>query len=76
MVRAVITDSGEQMPVCAWMTGQYGIDDVYLGVLATLGTEGVREVQEVALTADEKAGLAAAAVAVKDKVADLEQIDY
>ncbi len=76
MVRAVVTDSGEQMPVCAWMTGQYGIDDVYLGVLATLGAEGVREVQEVALTADEKAGLAVAAGAVKEKVADLEQIDY
>jgi malate dehydrogenase len=76
MVRAVVTDSGEQMPVCAWMTGQYGIDDVYLGVLATLGAEGVREVQEVALTADERAGLAVAAGAVKEKVADLEQIDY
>jgi malate dehydrogenase len=76
MVRAVVTDSGDQMPVCAWMTGQYGIDDVYLGVLATLGAEGVREVLEVALTADEQAGLAAAAAGVKEKVADLEQIDY
>ena len=76
MVRAVVTDSGDEMPVCAWMTGQYGIDDVYLGVLATLGAEGVRAVQEVALTADEKAGLVDAAAAVKEKVADLEQIDY
>jgi malate dehydrogenase len=76
MVRAVVTDSGEEMPVCAWMTGQYGIDDVYLGVLATLGAEGVRQVQEVPLTADEKAGLVEAAAAVKEKVADLEQIDY
>jgi malate dehydrogenase len=76
MVRAVVTDSGEEMPVCAWMTGQYGIDDVYLGVLATLGAEGVREVREMDLTADEKAGLVEAAAAVKAKVADLEQIDY
>jgi malate dehydrogenase len=76
MVRAVVTDSGEEMPVCAWMTGQYGIDDVYLGVLATLGAEGVRAVSEVALTADEQAGLVEAAAAVKEKVADLEQIDY
>ncbi len=76
MVRAVVTDSGDQMPVCAWMTGQYGIEGVYLGVLATLGAEGVREVLEVALTADEEAGLAAAAAAVKEKVADLEQIEY
>ncbi len=76
MVRAVVTDSGDEMPVCAWMTGQYGIDDVYLGVLANLGAEGVREVREAALTADEKAGLVEAAAAVKEKVADLEQIDY
>ena len=76
LVRAVVTDSGAEMPVCAWMTGQYGIDDVYLGVLATLGAEGVRQVQEVPLTADEQAGLVEAAAAVKEKVADLEQIDY
>jgi malate dehydrogenase len=76
MVKAVLTDSGEEMPVCAWMTGQFGIDDVYLGVLATLGREGVREVREADLTAVELDGLRAAADAVKAKVADLEQIEY
>ncbi len=34
MVAAVLTDSGEELPVCAWTTGQFGISDVYLGVLA------------------------------------------
>jgi malate dehydrogenase len=76
MVRAVVTDSGDEMPVCAWMTGQYGINDVYLGVIATLGSEGVSGVSEVALTAEEQAGLVEAAAAVKEKVADLQQIDY
>jgi malate dehydrogenase len=76
MVRAVLTDSGEEMPVCAWMTGQYGINDVYLGVLATLGAGGVKEVREVPLTDEETAGLRAAAEAVKEKVADLDQISY
>lgn len=76
MVRAVVTDSGDEMPVCAWMTGQYGINDVYLGVIATLGSEGVRQVSEVALTADERAGLVDAAAAVQEKVADLRQIEY
>jgi len=75
MVRAVLTDSGEEMPVCAWMTGQYGISDVYLGVLGTLGAGGVTEVREVELTDSEVAGLREAAEAVKAKVADLEQID-
>jgi malate dehydrogenase len=76
MVRAVLTDSNEEMPVCAWMTGQYGISDVYLGVLGTLGAGGVTEVREVDLTAEETAGLIEAAEAVKAKVADLEEIDY
>jgi malate dehydrogenase len=76
MVRAVLTDSGEEMPVCAWMTGQYGINDVYLGVIGTLGAGGVTEVREVQLTDDEQAGLVEAAAAVKAKIADLEQIDY
>jgi malate dehydrogenase len=76
MVEAVITDSGAEMPVCAWMTGEYGIDGVYLGVLAKLGAGGVTEVSEVTLTEEEAAGLVEAANAVKAKVADLEEIDY
>lgn len=76
MVEAVITDSGAEMPVCAWMTGQYGIEDVYLGVVAKLGAGGITEVYEAPLTAEETAGLREAAAAVKAKVADLEEIDY
>jgi len=75
MVKAVIDDAGAEMPVCAWMEGQYGIDDVYLGVVARLGANGVEEVREVALTETEVAGLREAARSVKEKVADLEQID-
>src|SRR5437016_5628468 len=44
MVRAVVEDSGALMPVCAWVDGQYGIKDVYLGVPAKLGRGGVIEI--------------------------------
>lgn len=74
MVKAVIEDARAEMPVCAWMTGQYGISDVYLGVMAKLGRNGVEEVAEVELTESELAGLVEAAAAVKEKVADLDQI--
>ena len=74
MVRAIIEDSDELMPVCAWMEGQYGISDVYLGVLAKLGKNGVNEVAEVELTDSEKTALGEAAVAVAEKVADLEDL--
>jgi malate dehydrogenase len=75
MVRAVIDDSGAEMPVCAWMEGQYDIDGVYLGVIARLGRNGVEEVIEVDLTDTERAGLVEAAAAVKEKVADLDELD-
>ncbi|MDR1426148.1 MAG: malate dehydrogenase [Bifidobacteriaceae bacterium] len=71
MVKAVATDSGAVMPVCAWTTGQYGISGVYLGVEAKLGKTGVREVVERPLTADEITQLRAAAEAVRAKSADV-----
>lgn len=74
MVEAVLTDSGATMPVCAWTEGQYGIDGVYLGVLANLNTSGVGEILEVDLTEFEITALREAAVAVKEKVEDLRQI--
>jgi len=76
MVRAIVDDSGAEMPVCAWMEGQYGIHGVYLGVIASLGSDGVNEVAEVELTDSETAALKEAAIAVAEKVADLEEIDY
>src|SRR6266545_3948895 len=70
MVEAVLSDSGALMPVCAWVTGQYGIDGVYLGVPARLGRGGVREVVELPLTEAELANLREAAEAVRAKQAD------
>lgn len=71
MARAVAEDSGAVMPVCAWLEGQFGIEGVYLGVEAELGTSGVRKVVERQLTDTELTGLRAAADAVKSKAADV-----
>ncbi|MFY1673157.1 malate dehydrogenase [Plantactinospora sp. WMMB334] len=71
MARAVATDSGEVMPVCAWVDGEYGISGVYLGVEAEIGREGVRRVVETPLDDDEIASLKAAAEAVRAKQADV-----
>jgi malate dehydrogenase len=76
MVEAIVANSGAEMPVCAWVSGQYGINDVYLGVLAKLGTGGVIDVSEVPLTGTETKGLQEAAVAVKAKVAEMDEIEY
>lgn len=75
MVEAIVNDTGERMPICAWLSGEYGIEDVYLGVLGTLGAGGLTGIVEVDLTEQEHADLAAAGEAVKEKVADLETIE-
>ncbi len=71
MARAVATDSGALLPVCAWVDGQYGISGVYLGVEAEIGAAGVRRIVERDLTEAELAGLRAAAEAVRAKQADV-----
>ncbi|MEN9923677.1 MAG: hypothetical protein RIS09_1191 [Actinomycetota bacterium] len=74
MARAVILDSNEVMPVCAWMQGEYGIQDVYLGVEAQIGKNGVNKVIETKLTDTEKAALLTAAEAVREKQADVKDL--
>lgn len=74
MAKAVITNSNEVMPVCAWVNGEYGISGVYLGVEAQIGREGVTKVVESNLTTDELASLKAAAEAVRTKQADVKNL--
>jgi malate dehydrogenase len=71
MARAVALDTGEIMPVCTLVDGQYGISDVYLGVEAEIGSVGVRRVVERDLTPDELDALRQAAEAVRAKQADV-----
>ncbi|XVU26347.1 malate dehydrogenase [Actinoplanes sp. CA-054009] len=71
MAKAVVEDSGEVLPVCAWVDGEYGINGVYLGVEAQIGREGIKKVVEEKLTDSEIAGLKEAAEAVRAKQADV-----
>jgi malate dehydrogenase len=71
MAKAVITDSGATIPVCAWVDGEYGISGVYLGVEAIIGAGGVKRVVERDLTDTELAALHEAADAVRAKQSDV-----
>jgi malate dehydrogenase len=71
MAKAVIEDSGETLPVCAWVDGEYGISGVYLGVEAQIGRDGIKRVVEEKLTDTEVEGLKEAAEAVRAKQADV-----
>jgi malate dehydrogenase len=64
MAKAVVEDSGEVMPVCAWTAGEYGVSGVYLGVEAEIGRDGTRRIVETPLTESELAALRGAARAV------------
>jgi malate dehydrogenase len=74
MAKAVIEDSGEVMPVCAWVDGEYGISGVYLGVEAEIGKGGIRKVVESALTESEVTSLKEAAEAVRAKQSDVQSL--
>jgi malate dehydrogenase len=74
MVEALVRDSDEVMPVCAWVEGEYGVNDVYLGVPARIGKGGVKEIVELPLADDELAALRAAAEAVRAKQADVDKL--
>ena len=71
MVASVMQDDGGVHPTCAWTTGQYGINDVYLGVPAKLGKSGVDEIVELELNDEERAQLAKAAEAIRSKCEEL-----
>lgn len=71
MVEAVIKDTKRLLPVCAYLNGEYGKKDIYLGVPVKLGRRGVEEVIELKLTADEKKALDRSAEAVKSGIAAL-----
>jgi malate dehydrogenase len=74
MVNAIAGDTREVLPVCAWCTGQYGIDGVYVGVPARLGPGGVEEIVELDLTDTELSALREAADGIRTKCADLAKL--
>ena len=64
MAKAVVEDSGDVMPVCAWTAGESGVRDVYLGVEAEIGRVGVRRIVGTPLTESELTALREAAEAI------------
>jgi malate dehydrogenase len=71
MVDAVMLDQKRVLPCTALLQGEYGIDDLYMGVPVKLGAGGVEEIVELDLTDDERSALAESAAAVREVVAVL-----
>jgi malate dehydrogenase len=69
MAEAIVNDQRRILPCAAWLQGEYGMKDLFLGVPCLLGRNGLEQVIEVDLTADEKAALAKSADAVREPMA-------
>jgi malate dehydrogenase len=71
MVDAVCLDEKRLLPCTAYLEGEYGIDDLYMGVPVRLGAGGIEEIVELDLSDGERQMLQASADAVREVVAVL-----
>ena len=74
MAEAIVKDKRRILPCAAWLQGEYGMKDLFLGVPCLLGENGLERIIEVELDAEEKASLEASAEAVRSTVAALEAL--
>jgi malate dehydrogenase len=68
MVDAIMLDEKRVLPCTAYLEGEYGIQDLYMGVPVKLGAAGIEEIIELELGEDEQAQLRQSAEAVRDVV--------
>jgi malate dehydrogenase len=66
MAEAILLDQKKLLPCSAYLNGQYGLKEVYIGVPVKLGRAGVEEIVELKLTADELSALKTSAAVVSE----------
>ncbi len=71
MVEAIVLNQRRQLPCSALLSGEYGLDGIYMGVPCILGKNGLEEIIEVDVTDEESAALKKSAAAVKATLAPL-----
>lgn len=75
MVEAIVRDQKRIFPTCAWLQGEYGLNDIYLGVPTKLGKNGIEQIIELKLNDEEKELLYASANSVKEVMEVLDNMD-
>jgi malate dehydrogenase len=71
MAEAIVKDKKRVLPCAAYLQGEYGMDGLFLGVPCKIGRNGLEQVIEVELTADERAALERSADAVREPMSVL-----
>ena len=74
MVEAIVKNQNRVFPVCSYLNGEYGLDKIFLGVPVKLGTNGVEEIIEIDLNAEEKKLLDSSANSVKEVMKALDDL--
>lgn len=77
MIESIIKDKKEVMPTSAYLSGQYGLDNICIGVPARLGREGIEEIVELELNKEEREALNRSAETIKESIKELmKEIKY
>ncbi|MEE8161109.1 MAG: malate dehydrogenase [Acidobacteriota bacterium] len=76
MVEAILRDKKKILPCCAYLQGEYGVNDLYVGVPVKLGREGVEEIIQIDLSREEKAELQKSVATVEQLVNVLKDNGY
>lgn len=76
MVESILKDKKKILPCAAYLQGEYGVNDLYLGVPVKLGRNGMETIIEINLRDDEKQALEGSSAAVKELVTVLSNNGY
>jgi malate dehydrogenase len=68
MIESIVRNQSRILPAAAYLEGQYGLNDIFIGVPCRLGCKGVEKILEVNLTDEEKQALHASAASVRQNI--------
>ncbi len=68
MAEAILKDKKKILPCAVYLEGEYGVNDLFVGVPVKLGKNGVEQIIEISLTNDERSALQKSAAAVQELV--------
>ena len=76
MAESILKDKKRILPCAAYLEGEYGINELFIGVPVKLGAKGAEQIVEITLTKEEKAALQKSAAAVQELKEVLKKLDY
>ena len=68
MAESYLRDKKRVMPCAAWLNGEYGLKDVYIGLPAVLGRQGLKKIVDLKLNAEELAALKKSAESIRENI--------